>query len=33
MREGFMRELDAMKGYDTGGYSVAFGPANQKFSY
>src|SRR5258706_2640216 len=27
-REGFMRELDNMKGYDTGGYIVGFSPAN-----
>ena len=27
-----MRELDNMKGYDTGGYIVAFGPHNHNGS-
>jgi len=31
-REGFMRELDNMKGYDTGGYIVGFGPSNHNGS-
>jgi branched-chain amino acid transport system substrate-binding protein len=31
-REAFMRELDAMKDYDTGGYAVAFGPGNHNGS-
>ncbi|MEA3192213.1 MAG: branched-chain amino acid transport system substrate-binding protein [Betaproteobacteria bacterium] len=31
-REGFMRELDNMKGYDTGGYIVGFSPANHNGS-
>jgi len=31
-REGFMRELDNMKSYDTGGYIVAFGPHNHNGS-
>src|SRR3954454_17427247 len=31
-REAFMRELDAMKDYDTGGYTVAFGPSNHNGS-
>src|SRR3954452_3132092 len=31
-RDGFMRELDAMKDFDTGGYTVAFGPSNHNGS-
>jgi len=31
-REGFMRELDNMKGYDTGGYVVGFAPNNHNGS-
>jgi len=31
-REAFMRELDALKDYDAGGYPVAFGPANHNGS-
>ncbi|HUQ26899.1 MAG TPA: ABC transporter substrate-binding protein [Burkholderiales bacterium] len=31
-REGFERELDNMKGYDTGGYIVGFGPNNHNGS-
>jgi branched-chain amino acid transport system substrate-binding protein len=31
-REAFMRELDAMKDYDAGGYTVAFGPHNHNGS-
>ena len=31
-REGFMRELDNMKGYDAGGYIVAFSPTNHNGS-
>jgi branched-chain amino acid transport system substrate-binding protein len=31
-REAFMRELDAMKDYDVGGYTVAFGPSNHNGS-
>jgi branched-chain amino acid transport system substrate-binding protein len=31
-REAFMRELDAMKEFDTGGYAVAFGAANHNGS-
>jgi ABC-type branched-subunit amino acid transport system substrate-binding protein len=31
-REGFMHELDGMKGYDTGGYVVGFAPNNHNGS-
>src|SRR3954463_11376836 len=31
-REAFERELDAMKDYDAGGYTVAFGPSNHNGS-
>ena len=31
-REAFMRELDAMKDYDVGGYTVAFSPTNHNGS-
>ena len=31
-REGFMRELDNMKGFDTGGYAVSFSPTNHNGS-
>jgi branched-chain amino acid transport system substrate-binding protein len=31
-REAFMRELDAMKDYDAGGYTVAFSPSNHNGS-
>jgi branched-chain amino acid transport system substrate-binding protein len=31
-REGFMRELDNMKGFDTGGYAVGFSPTNHNGS-
>ena len=31
-REAFMRQLDAMKDYDAGGYTVAFSPANHNGS-
>src|SRR5882762_9262167 len=31
-REGFMRELDNMKGFDTGGYPVSFSPTNHNGS-
>lgn len=31
-REAFMRELDAMKDYDTGGYGVRFSPTNHNGS-
>ena len=31
-REAFERELDSMKTYDTGGYTVAFGPENHNGS-
>ena len=31
-REAFMRELDSMKGYDAGGYIVAFSPTNHNGS-
>lgn len=31
-REGFMRELDNMKGYDVGGYFVSFSPSNHNGS-
>lgn len=31
-REGFMRELDNLKGFDTGGYVVSFSPTNHNGS-
>jgi ABC-type branched-subunit amino acid transport system substrate-binding protein len=31
-REGFMHELDNMKGFDTGGYVVSFSPTNHNGS-
>jgi ABC-type branched-subunit amino acid transport system substrate-binding protein len=31
-REGFMRELDNLKGYDVGGYVVSFAPTNHNGS-
>lgn len=31
-REGFMRELDAMKDFDTGGYGLGFSPSNHNGS-
>src|SRR6266436_4421495 len=31
-REGFMHELDNMKGFDTGGYAVSFSPTNHNGS-
>jgi ABC-type branched-subunit amino acid transport system substrate-binding protein len=31
-REAFMRELDAMKDYDVGGYTIAFSPTNHNGS-
>jgi ABC-type branched-subunit amino acid transport system substrate-binding protein len=31
-REGFMRELDAMRDYDAGGYTVSFSPTNHNAS-
>jgi len=31
-RDGFMRELDAMKDFDTGGYALAFSPTNHNGS-